>query len=126
MHERGVPDGMDCDRGPKREILLFFVGQHAELIDDVSRQRSEVQGLRDQLDLSRVGARKGQKALDEAREPVDLLQHAADDVAVRAGIECVPQRYLADAAHRSQRGAQLVRRIGRESTQPFERILQTR
>src|ERR1700730_7715389 len=117
---------MDCDRGPKREILLFFVGQHAELIDYVPHQRSEVQGLREQLNLSRVGAREGEKTLDEAREPVDLLQHATDDVAVRTGIQCLPQRYLADAAHRSQRGAKLVRRIGRESTQPFERILQTR
>ena len=126
VHERSVPDGMNCGRGPKREILVLFVGQHAELIDDISRQRHEVQGLRRQLNPSRVGARKGQKTLDKAREPVDLLQHAADDVAVRAGIECVPQRYLAHAAHRSQRGAQLVRRIGRETTQPFERILQTR
>ena len=76
--------------------------------------------------LSRVGARKDQKALDKPREPVDLLQHAADDVAIRAGIKCVPQRHLSHAAHRGQRGAQLVRSIGRETAQSFERILQTR
>src|SRR5262245_29079676 len=78
-HERGVAHGTNRNRGLQRELLLFFVGQHTELIDDISRQRSEVQGLLRQVNFSRVGARKGQKALDQPRESVDLLEHAADD-----------------------------------------------
>ena len=85
--------------------ILLFVGEHAELIDDMSRQPSEVQGRWRQLDFSRVGAREDQKALDEPREPVYLLQHAADDVAIGNGIKCVLQRHLADAAHRGEGGA---------------------
>ena len=98
--EPGVPDGMNRRRGSKRKVLLLLVGQHAELIDDASRQRPEVHGLRGQLYLSRIGTREGEKTLDEPREPVHLLQHAADDVAIRAGVNRIPQRHLAHAAHR--------------------------
>ena len=49
--ERGVPRSMDSDRSLERELLLLFVGEHAELVDDMSRQPSEVQGLWRQLDL---------------------------------------------------------------------------
>src|SRR4051812_2906150 len=115
-HECSVPLGMNWKRCAKREILMFFVGKHVKLINDVSSQCSEVQGLQDWLHPSRVGARKGQKTLDQSREPVDLLQHAPDNIAVRAGIECVPQRDLAHAAHCGQRGTQLVRCICRETT----------
>ena len=91
----------------------------------MSHQLSEVQGLWGQLDFSRVSTREDQKALDEPRESVYLLQHAADDVAIRDGIKCVLQRHLPHAAHRGEWGAQLVRSIGRETAQSFEGILQT-
>src|SRR6266700_5934575 len=103
--ERGVSRSMDSDRSSERELLLLFVGEHAELIDDMSGQSSEVQGLWGQLDFSRVGAREDQKALDEPREPVYLLQHAADDIAIGYGIQCVLQRHLPHAAHRGEWGA---------------------
>ena len=61
---------MERARDFKSEILPFFVGQHTELIDDISRQRAEVQGFRRQLQLSRVGARERQETFDEPREPV--------------------------------------------------------
>ena len=125
MEERGVRRSMDSDRSSERKLLLLFVGEHAELIDDMSRQPSKVQGLWRQLDLSRLGAREDQKALDEPREPVYLLQHAADDIAIGDGIKCMLQCHLSHAAHRSEWGTQLVRSIGRETAQSFERILQT-
>src|SRR5439155_17228313 len=87
--ERGVSRNMDSDRSSERELLLLFVGEHAELIDDVSRQPSKVQGLCSQVDFSRIGACEDQKALDEPREPVYLLQHAADDIAIGDGIKCM-------------------------------------
>src|SRR6476661_1850518 len=99
--QRGVRSNMNRVRSLESEILPFFVGQYPELIDDISRNRSEVQGLWGHQHLSRVGARERQEALHEPREPVDLLQHAADNIAVRAGIEGVLQCYLAHAAHRS-------------------------
>ena len=123
--KRGVAHGMDWDRSSKRELLLLFVGEHVELIDNVSCQFSKVQVLWGQLDFSPVGSREDQKALDEPRQPVDFLQHAADDVAVCDGIKGVLQRHLTHAAHCGERGPQLVRSIGRETAQSFERILQT-
>src|SRR5437667_461951 len=86
---RAVSHGMDRGRGSKLEILLFFVGQQAQLIDHIPRQCSEIQNLRRQLNFSGVGARESQETLDEPREPVDLLQHAPDDVTVRGGIEWI-------------------------------------
>ena len=97
-HECSVPLGMNWKRSAKREILMFFVGKHAKLINDVSSQCSEVQGLQDWLHPSRVGPRKGQKTLDEAREPIDFLQHAADDVAVRARLRDIIDWILAAIA----------------------------
>src|SRR5207248_7866074 len=103
-NECGVSSNMDSDRSSEPEFLVLFVGEHPELIDDMSYQRSEVQGFGGQLDLSRIGAREDQKALDEPREPVNLLQHAADDVAIRYSIERVLQCHLAHAAHRGEGG----------------------
>ena len=91
----------------------------------MSHQLSEVQGLWGQLDFSRVSTREDQKALDEPREPIYFLQHAADDVAIGDTIKCVLQCHLSHAAHRCEWGTQLVRSIGRETAQSFERILQT-
>src|SRR5262249_35033461 len=110
IHER-VPDGrgvsrsMDADRSSKRKFLLFFVGEHAELINDISRQSSKVQVLWSQQYFSRVGARVDQKALDEPGRPVYLLQHAADDVAISASVKWVLQRHFPHAAHRGEWGA---------------------
>src|SRR6516162_8133156 len=120
-----VSNSKHSDRGSERKLLLLFVSEHAELIDGMCRQPPEVQGLRRQLDFSRVSTREDQQALDKPREPVYLLQHAADDVAIRNGIKCVLQRHLAHASHRGEWGAQLVRSIGRETAQSFEGILQT-
>src|SRR5690348_10177781 len=46
----GVCRGMDLDRSPERELLPLFVGEHAQLIDDMSRQPSKVKVLSYQLD----------------------------------------------------------------------------
>ena len=95
-----VSNSTHSDRSSERKLLLLFVSEHAELIDDMSHQLSEVQGLWGQLDFSRVSTREDQKALDEPRESVYLLQHAADDVPIRNRIKCVLQRHLPHAAHR--------------------------
>src|SRR5262249_57148389 len=66
-HQRRVAAGMNLAGGSEHELLLFLVGQHTQLIDDVSRQRAELQRLRRQLDLSRVGAREGEQTFDQPR-----------------------------------------------------------
>src|SRR5262245_27448274 len=124
-HEPRIRRGLDFDWSFEHEMLLLFVGQYAKVIDDIPRQDPKVQRLRRQLNFSRVGARQNQKALDKPREPVDLLQHTANDVAICSGFKCIPQRRLPHAPHCGQRSAQLVRGIGCETAQPLERILQT-
>jgi hypothetical protein len=57
--QRGVSRSKNSDLSSESELLLLFVGEHAKLIDDMSRQLSEVQGLRGcQLDFSRIRARE--------------------------------------------------------------------
>src|SRR5215467_13317172 len=124
-HKRGIRRGMDWKRSFEHEVLLLFVGEYAELINDIPRRGSELQPFWRQLKFSRVSAREDQKALDKPRQPVDLLQHAPNNIAIRGGFKCVPQRHLPDAPHCGQRGAQFVRSIGGEPPQSFKRIIQT-
>jgi hypothetical protein len=74
----------------------------------------------------RVGACQCQQAIDESRESLDLLEHAAECVARDRGIVggAIAQRDFRDGAHRRQRRAQLVRRVGREAPQSIERRLE--
>ena len=88
-HESGIRCGMNFGRSFEREVLLLFVSQYADLIDNIPRQGPKVQCLWHHLQLSGVSARKDQKALDKPGEPVDLFQHTANDIAIRGRLKCV-------------------------------------
>ena len=78
-----------------------------------------------QRELAAVGARQEQQPVDEARQPVGLLEHALDDLLVGAGVAVLAQADFAHAADGRQRRPQLVRHVGRELPHLLERRLQT-
>ena len=90
-----------------------FLGQLAQ-IHDVHREPGEP--------ALRTGQR--QQTVDEIRQPVDLLEHAADHRPVRRLVVPLAQPDLAHTAHRGQRRAQLVRHVGREPSHLRERRLE--
>ena len=89
------------------------VGEGAEL-DRAVRQR----------EVAAVGARHEQQPVDEARQPVGLLEHALDDPLVGGGVAVLAQADLADAADGRQRRPQPVRDVGREPPHLIERGLE--
>src|SRR5262249_28699082 len=59
----------------------------------------------------------------ESRQPIDLLEHAADHLAVRRSVERSLKRHLTHTPYCGQRRAKFVRRICRESTKLFKALL---
>src|SRR6202007_613108 len=66
------------------------------------------------------------RACGEIGQTIDLLEHAADHVAIALRLTLALQRHLADAAHRGQWRAQLVRSGGGEAAQLVESLLDAR
>ena len=94
---------------------MFVFGQDADYADHFLDEIHAAKGGKLQCDLAAVRARDDQQAVDQMRETPDLLQHTGDDFAVcLTGVD-VLQAHLADAAHRSQRRAQLMRGVGGEA-----------
>ena len=70
----------------------------------------------------RVSARDSVKqSIDEARKPIGFLEHAADDRPVGCIVPMLAKPHFADAAHRGERRAELVRHVGRETAHLLER-----
>src|SRR5437899_4057754 len=106
------------------ELLLLLLGEHAEVLRGARRERAEVHDRPRRLQTPGFGPGQGEEIFDEPGEPLDLLQHAADDVSIAGAVERIVQRHLAHAPHRGERGAELVRGIGGEAVKPLERVLQ--
>jgi len=62
--------------------LLLLLRQHAKVLRGPCRQRTDFHHRARQPQASGFRPRQRQEALDEAGQPLDLLQHATDDVAV--------------------------------------------
>ncbi len=78
------------------------------------------------MHTARIAVRQPQQRVDQRRQTVDLLEHAADGFLVlgrRAGFD---QTGFADAANHGERRPQFVRRVGREAAQLVERRLEPR
>jgi len=67
--------------------LILLVGEHAEAIDHARDQLAQVHEGPRQGDSAGIGPREQQQVFHEPREPIDVLQHAADDLAVPLGRE---------------------------------------
>ena len=91
-----------------------------------SASAAQVDDLARQPRLPGLGARQRQQPIDQARQPIDLLEHAADDAAIRRLVAVPAQADFADAADRRQRRAQLVRHVGGEPPHLLERALEPR
>ena len=87
-------------------------------------QAAQIERLGRQLGLPGLGARQRQQSIDETRQPIGLLEHAADDAAIRRLVAALAQADLADAADRRQRRPQLVRNVRRELPHLLERPFQ--
>ena len=98
---------IDAQRLP----LLF--GEHRQMRRHIVGQRRRSTASRDSL-ACRVSARDSvSRRSTSDGQPIDLLEHAADDAAIRRFVAVAAQPHLADAANRRQRRPQLVRDVGR-------------
>src|SRR5262249_34934688 len=113
IHERLPDHEAICPRrdGPRRfdgERLLLFLGEDTEMCCNVASQLGEIDGLTLERHVAPVGPRQREQPFHHPSEAVRLLQHAADDLAIRRRITMLPQSDLADASHRRQRGPKLM------------------
>ena len=86
-----------------RQRLPFFFRQDSEVGHDVLGKRREIHALERERLLMRAGTRQREQAIDQLREAIDFLEHAADDAAIRGLGPVAPQPDLPDAANRRQR-----------------------
>src|SRR5437667_7134811 len=121
------PIGLNVDRlgGDHRDHLSLLLRQDAEVSGHLARQLRQVHTLPPQHDVAPVCPRECQQALHHAREPVRLLEHAADHLAVLLPFARLAQRDLPDGSHGGQWRSQLVRGIRRETPKLIERSLET-
>ena len=80
------------------------------------RKFRHVHSRRVKFDLSGIGPRYGQKALYQAGKAVDLLKHAADNVAIVGDAAGFLKCHFAYAADSGQRSSEFMRRIGCEAS----------
>jgi hypothetical protein len=121
-----VRDDLDPPGRFDRQHLPLLFGQYFELGCDLIRQCSEVDSLQTQPDGIGVGTTQNEKSIDEARQPIGLLEHAADDVPISVVVAMTPQANLPDTPDGGKRGAQLMGRISGEPPQLCERPLEPR
>src|SRR2546425_2418498 len=116
----GIARGLDVRFGIDAQALRLFLREDPKRVGDSAGQSPEIHGFAGKLHAAGLGPRERQEALHEPRETVDLLQHAADDVAIRRSIERALERNLAHTSHGGERRAELVRRVPGESAEPRE------
>ena len=108
------PLGAEADRpvGVKHRVIGHHLGQHRLQVELLLGQRPSL-----------VEVRQQQQVLDDHAHPLGLRldpAHRKRQVVGPAGRAAVKQ--LGEAAHRCQRRAQLVRRVGHEPAQPILRL----
>src|SRR5207245_8133372 len=121
-----IARGLDVRAGIDAQALRLCLREDPKGVCDSARQASEIHDLACKLRATGLGPRQRQEALHEPRETVDLLEHAADDVAIRRSIERALEGNLAHTPHGGERRAELVRRVRRESAEPREGVAEAR
>jgi hypothetical protein len=94
--------------GLNRDVLASLFRQHGQRGDDLAGQLSKIERLARQMDIPRIAVRQPQQRVDQRRQAVDLLAHAADGFLVlsrRAGFD---QAGFADTADHGERRPQFV------------------
>src|SRR5262249_43586229 len=90
-----------------RQFLLLIVGEHSEAVSHAPDPLAQVHDGPRQRNSTGVGPCEQQQVFHEPREPIDLLEHAADHLAIPLGREWALKGDLADAAHSGERRSQL-------------------
>src|SRR5262249_41021389 len=62
--------------------LILLLGQHTQAVRDTDDELRQVDDGSCRWNSPGLGPREEQEILDEPREPIDLLEHTCDDVAV--------------------------------------------
>src|SRR5205085_1516491 len=106
-------------------ILSLLLAERGQVLYDLARKLGQIHVFRIQPDLSGIGARKRQKAIDEPCEAVGLFEHAADDLAIGGRAAMFPKTDFADATNCGERCPQFVRSIGRKAPESFKGVFQS-
>src|SRR6187200_1458385 len=93
VSDRRIRTRPDCERLP------FLLSEHAEMRDHIVGECGEVDSVERERWLLRAGTREREQPIDQLRESIDFLQHAADDAAIRALVAMTAQADFADAAN---------------------------
>src|SRR6266481_479411 len=112
--------------GVEGHALLLFLREDFEVLHDIRHQPAQVDHIEARPDSAGFAPRQSQETVDEARQAVDLLEHASDHLAVAHGAQGPLQRYLPDTADGGERRAKLVRRARREPPKLLEGLVETR
>ena len=62
--------------------LIFLLRENAQTVRHAGDELGEVDGRRSEWNATSVRPRQEQEILHQPREPVDLLEHAGDDLAM--------------------------------------------
>jgi len=81
----------------ENEVLRFFFHQNLEQSRSLTSQGHHRYNSSMNLDVTGIGTRDREKVIDQRREPVHLLKHASDDVAVFPTRTILLQPDFADA-----------------------------
>src|SRR5262245_15443367 len=107
-HQGLITGHPHCGPRTHRQDLLFLLREDAQMLGDRDHQLAQIDGITAGLDIAGLPTGEGEQALDEPSEPIHLLQHAADGLAVDRRAEGVLKRDLSHAADRSKRRSKLV------------------
>ena len=97
------------------QVLVLLLGEHPETLRNGGDELTQIDGDTSQRNTPGLRPREQQEILDEPRESIDLLEHAADDLTIALGTQRSLERDLSDTANGGERGAQLVRSVGCEA-----------
>ena len=74
------------------ELLRLLLREHRQIANHAVGQILQRDRFDRQLRLAGFRAREREQAIDEARQPIDLLEHAADDGAILSSSRRLPRR----------------------------------
>src|SRR5262245_40346497 len=86
------------------QVLVLLLGEHAETVRNCGDELTQIHGDASQRNTSGLRPRQEEEILDEPREPIDLLEHTADDLTITLDAQRSLERDLADSANGSERG----------------------
>src|SRR6266566_3934267 len=97
---RRVAHRLDVRRGLDLQALTLLLSEDVQAVRHVRRQLTQIDDIAAHYDPTRFPACECQQVLHQTGEPVDLLEHAPDDLPVFRRTRRPLQCYLSHAPHR--------------------------